>query len=57
MAINLDALSTEVSSRLQEIYRRKLSDLGKLKEALLQKAFSGELTSPPLQAIIKEAAE
>jgi hypothetical protein len=30
--------------------------LGSLKKLILQKAFSGELTSPPSQAI-KEAAE
>ena len=41
---------------LQDAYAAKLSSLSKLKQSILQKAFSGELTSPPSQAI-KEAAE
>ena len=41
---------------LQDAYAAKLSSLRKLKQSILQKAFSGELTSPPSQAI-KEVAE
>ncbi len=55
IATKLDTLSQE-TLRLQEIYRSKLNDLQTLRQALLQQAFSGELTSPPSQAI-KEAAE
>jgi type I restriction enzyme S subunit len=39
-----------------EIYQAKLEKLADLKQSILQKAFSGELTSPPSRAI-KEAAE
>jgi type I restriction enzyme, S subunit len=42
--------------QLEDNYRRKLIELVSLKESILQKAFSGELTSPPTSAI-KEAAE
>ena len=41
---------------LEKAYRRKLADIAQLKQSILKKAFSGELTSPPSQAI-KEAAE
>jgi type I restriction enzyme S subunit len=41
---------------LEEIYRRKLLSIVDLKQSILQKAFSGELTAPPSQAF-KEAAE
>jgi type I restriction enzyme S subunit len=44
------------SKRLEAHYRRKLRYLAALKDSILQKCFSGELTSPPSQAI-KEAAE
>lgn len=44
------------SRRLVDAYSSKLAALGQLKLSLLQKAFSGELTSPPSQAL-KEAAE
>jgi type I restriction enzyme S subunit len=39
-----------------DVYRAKLAKIADLKQSILQKAFSGELTSPPSQAI-KEAAE
>ncbi len=42
--------------RLVSSYERRLSQIQELKQSILQKAFSGELTSPPSQAI-KEAAE
>ena len=38
------------------LYEQKLQPLAELKQSILQKAFSGELTSPPSQAI-REAAE
>lgn len=41
---------------LEDGYRRKLTTFADLKQSILRKAFSGELTSPPSQAI-KEAAE
>ena len=44
------------SSELENRYKRKLLYLAALKQSILAKAFSGELTSPPSQAI-KEAAE
>jgi type I restriction enzyme S subunit len=49
-------LRREQIDRLEATYREKLSFLAELKQSILQKAFSGELTSPPSQAI-KEAAE
>jgi type I restriction enzyme S subunit len=42
--------------RLEDLYRTRLEFISDLKQSVLQKAFSGELTSPPSQAI-KEAAE
>jgi type I restriction enzyme S subunit len=44
------------TQRLANMYEQKLAALDALKKSILQKAFSGELTSPPSQAI-KEAAE
>jgi type I restriction enzyme S subunit len=46
----------ERRSELQDLYRTKLEAISALRQSILQKAFSGELTSPPSQAI-KEAAE
>lgn len=40
---NLDVMS-EQTKRLEAIYRQKLSDFAELKQSILQKAFSGELT-------------
>ena len=37
-------------------YEQRIDDFAELKQSILQKAFAGELTSPPSQAI-KEAAE
>jgi type I restriction enzyme S subunit len=48
----LDSLLGEVK-RLEAIYIQRVSYLSEIKQSLLQKAFSGELTLPPL----KEAAE
>jgi type I restriction enzyme, S subunit len=52
---SLDAASA-TSWQLESAYKRKLDALKELKRSILHKAFSGELTSPPSQAI-KEAAE
>ena len=41
----LDALSAE-TKKLESIYQQKLNDLEELKKSVLQKAFSGELSSP-----------
>jgi len=40
----LDALSTE-TIKLEAIYQQKIADLEELKKSMLQKAFSGELTT------------
>lgn len=50
IAEHLDGLSDEVS-RLGLIYQQKLSALVELKQSILQKAFSGELTAQPDQAL------
>jgi len=56
------ALAKEIESnansvaQLEEHYRRKIGDLAVLRQSILQKAFSGELTSP-LSEAIQEAAE
>jgi type I restriction enzyme S subunit len=55
VARQLDDLLDE-TTRLGEKYELRLSQISELKQSILQKAFSGELTSPPSQAI-KEAAE
>ncbi|MCK9917771.1 restriction endonuclease subunit S, partial [Microbacteriaceae bacterium K1510] len=44
------------TARLASSANEKVAWLGQLKQSILQKAFAGELTSPPSQAI-KEAAE
>ena len=40
---NLDSL-TEETQRLETIYRQKLIALNELKQSILQKAFTGQLT-------------
>jgi type I restriction enzyme, S subunit len=55
LARNLDAVAAEVA-RSEALYERRLVDLAELKTSILQKAFSGKLTSPPSSAL-KEAAE
>jgi hypothetical protein len=42
--------------RLEAIFRRKVTSLGELKQAMLYKAFAGELTAQPEEPL-KEAAE
>jgi type I restriction enzyme S subunit len=51
----LDELAAQ-TERLRETYETRVTGLAELKQSILQKAFSGELTSPPSQAI-NEAAE
>jgi type I restriction enzyme S subunit len=51
----VESIATE-AQRLQSLYQRKLTEIGDLRQSILQKAFSGELTSPPSQAV-NEAAE
>jgi type I restriction enzyme S subunit len=55
LVAKLDTLSDD-SRELEITYLRKLETLRDLRQSILQKAFSGELTSPPSQAI-REAAE
>ena len=50
----LDTLREE-AGHLQSIYHQKLTALAELKQSLLQKAFSGELTANP-ESPLKEAA-
>jgi len=50
-----DQLSSEVQ-RLEETYRQKLGRLAEMKQAILQKAFSGELTAQSAD-VVQEAAE
>jgi type I restriction enzyme S subunit len=52
---NLADLSVE-TSQLEAAYERKLLSLAELKQSILQKAFSGDLTAPSSQAI-QQAAE
>ena len=47
---------TAQTERLREHYETKITALAELKQSILQKAFSGELASPPSHAV-KEAAE
>jgi type I restriction enzyme S subunit len=51
----LDELAAH-ADRLRQVYEIRLGALVELGQSILQKAFSGELTSPPSQAL-KEAAE
>jgi len=55
LAVEMESAAENVA-RLEFIYRQKVSELAATKQSILQKAFSGELTSPPSQ-VIKEAAE
>lgn len=54
LAASLDTIAEEVR-RLESSYEARLQRISELKQSILQKAFSGELASPPSQAI-KEAA-
>lgn len=54
VANKLNALWEE-RQRLEAIYRQKLTALAELKQSLLQKAFSGELTASEVEAAVEEA--
>ncbi|WP_254276923.1 restriction endonuclease subunit S [Halomonas sp. 3H] len=45
----------EETQRLEAIYQQKLTALAELKQSLLQKAFSGELTASKAEAAVEEA--
>lgn len=47
----------EQSQRLEAIYEQKLKDLAELKQSLLQKAFSGELTSSNVVAFTRPVSD
>jgi restriction endonuclease S subunit len=51
----LDALSSE-TQRLEAIYQQKLDNLAELTQAILQKAFAGELTAQPEQFLQEAVA-
>jgi type I restriction enzyme S subunit len=55
LATRLDAMAEEVR-RLQSSYETRLQFISDLRQSILDRAFSGDLASPPPQAI-KEAAE
>jgi type I restriction enzyme S subunit len=55
IASRVDDMEAE-TARLEASYQRKIGALVELKQSILHKTFSGELTSPPSQAI-QEAAE
>jgi type I restriction enzyme S subunit len=55
VAAKLDALTAE-TQHLESLYQRKLVALGELKQAILQKAFAGELTAQPDEALREAAA-
>jgi type I restriction enzyme S subunit len=55
VAARLEELAAQ-TERLRELYETRITALAELKQSILHMAFSGELTSPPSQAI-KEAAE
>ena len=51
----LDELSSE-TQRLESLYQHKLTTLAELKQSLLHKAFSGELTAQPERALQEAVA-
>jgi type I restriction enzyme S subunit len=51
----LDAMAEQIR-RLESYYHVRLQSISELKQSILQKAFAGELTSPPSRTV-KEAAE
>src|SRR6202044_1063278 len=50
LAAKLDALLEE-TERLKAVYQQKLESLAELKQAILQKAFAGELIAQPEKAL------
>lgn len=55
LADSFDRLREE-TQRLESVYRQKLACLAELKQAILQKAFAGELTAQPEKALQKALA-
>jgi type I restriction enzyme S subunit len=55
LAIGIASIAAE-TERLQAIYNQKLKNISEIKQSILQKAFTGELTSPP-SLVLKQAAE
>lgn len=55
IAYQLEELSFE-SQRLEAIYRQKIAALNELKQSILQKAFTGELTADTLKTAKEEIA-
>ena len=53
---SLNQLSLE-TQRLEAIYKQKLAALKELKQSILQKAFTGELTADIASQVTKEAEE
>ena len=51
----LDTLTAQ-TNRLESIYQHKLADLAELKQSLLHKAFSGELTAQPERSLQEAVA-
>ncbi len=52
---NIDQLAAE-TQRLETIYRQKIAALNELKQSILQKAFTGELTADTLKTAKEEIA-
>jgi type I restriction enzyme S subunit len=52
----LNQLSADVQ-RLEAIYQQKLAALNELKQSILQKAFSGELTAEVGDVVVEGAKE
>ncbi len=52
----LDDLKTE-TQRLEAIYRQKFAALNELKQSILQKAFTGELTADTANQTVETAEE
>ena len=52
---SLDSLATE-TNHLQSLYQHKLVNLAELKQSILHKAFTGELTSQPERALQEAVA-
>jgi hypothetical protein len=46
----------EETQRLETIYRQKITALKKLKQSILQKAFTGELTADTAKTVKEEIA-
>ena len=56
LAKNIDEIAAE-TQRLEAIYQQKLAALNELKQVILQKAFTGELTADTTNQVTKTAKE